>query len=242
MRYVGYARVSTIRQGLSGLGLEAQRAAMAAHVASTGGELIGEYVEVESGGNNDRPQLDQAMRHAARVGGVLLIAKLDRLSRDAWFLLGLQRSGVRFVATDMPHANEMVVGIMALLAQEERKMISRRTREALAAAKVRGVRLGNPKNLTTEGIARGAVAGAAARAAMADEFAARLMQDIRDLGLEGKSLSEIARGLNAAGVLTARGLAAAWTASAVRRVLLRTTVRKTPSFPREEIQSTGIIG
>lgn len=241
MQYVGYARVSTIRQGQSGLGLEAQRAAMTAHVASTSGELVGEYVEVESGANNARPQLDLAMRHAARVGGVLLIAKLDRLSRDAWFLLGLQRSGVRFVAADMPHANEIVVGIMALLAQEEREMISRRTREALAAAKVRGVRLGNPQNLTPEGIARGAVAGAAARAAMADEFAARLRQDVRDLGLEGKSLSEIARGLNAAGVLIARGLAAAWTASAVRRVLLRTTLRQTPSFPRE-IQSAGIIG
>lgn len=223
MRYVGYARVSTIRQGQSGLGLEAQRAAMAAHVASTAGELVGEYVEIESGGNNDRPQLDLAMRHAARIGGVLLIAKLDRLSRDAWFLLGLQRSGVRFVAADMPHANEMVVGFMALLAQEERRMISRRTREALAAAKARGIRLGTPGNLTPEGVARGAAAGAAARATMADEFAARLRHDIRDLGLESMSLSDIARGLNAAGVLTARGLPSAWTASAVRRVFLRTT-------------------
>lgn len=224
MQYVGYARVSTIRQGQSGLGLEAQRAAMTAHVASTSGELVGEYIEIESGANNDRPQLDLAMRHAARVGGVLLIAKLDRLSRDAWFLLGLQRSGVKFIAADMPHANEMVVGIMALLAQEERKMISRRTREALAAAKARGVRLGNPANLTPEGVARGAVAGAAARAIMADEFATRLLLDIRDLGMEGEPLSTIARGLNAAGVLTARGLAGAWTASAVRRVLLRNSL------------------
>lgn len=204
---------------------------MTAHVASTAGELVGEYVEIESGGNNDRPQLDLAMRHAARIGGVLLIAKLDRLSRDAWFLLGLQRSGVRFVAADMPHANEMVVGFMALLAQEERRMISRRTREALAAAKARGIRLGTPGNLTPEGVARGAVAGAATRAIMADEFAVRLRHDIRDLELEGMSLSDIARGLNAAGVLTARGLAGTWTASAVRRVFQRSCPQRATDRP-----------
>lgn len=221
MQYVGYARVSTIRQGQSGLGLEAQRAAMMSYVASSGGELVGEYVEIESGGRNDRPKLEMAMRHAQRIGGVLLIAKLDRLSRDAYFLMGLQRSGVRFIAADMPSANELVVGMMALLAQEERKLISRRTREALAARKARGLPCGTPGNLTADGAARGRSASAAIRSAIADDFSGKVRTHLSDLGLDGLTLTGMAEGLNREGVRTRRGKTGGWTATSVRRILLR---------------------
>lgn len=224
MQYVGYARVSTIRQGQSGLGLEAQRAAMVAYVTSMGGELVGEYVEVESGGRNDRPKLELAMRHAQRSGAILLIAKLDRLSRDAYFLMGLQRAGVRFVAADMPGANELVVGIMALLAQEERKLISRRTKEALAARKARGLKCGTPGNITVEGSARGRIASATARTAAAYDFAVNIHAHLRDLGLEGKTLTGIAEGLNREGVRSRTGKTCSWTATSVRNVLLRVGV------------------
>src|SRR5262245_9804572 len=118
-RYVSYLRVSTDKQGRSGLGLEAQRAAVATYLNGGGSELVAEYVEVESGKENDRPQLQKALKHCEIVGATLIIAKLDRLSRDAHFLLGLQKQGTKFVAADMPEANEMVVGIMALMAQHE---------------------------------------------------------------------------------------------------------------------------
>jgi DNA invertase Pin-like site-specific DNA recombinase len=138
--YVGYYRVSTEKQGKSGLGLEAQQTAVEAFIASKGAnaKLVASFVEVESGKRSDnRPELTKAMEHARLTGSTLLIAKLDRLSRDAHFLLGLQKAGVRFVAADMPEANELVVGIMAVMAQAERKMISTRTRAALAEARMR---------------------------------------------------------------------------------------------------------
>jgi DNA invertase Pin-like site-specific DNA recombinase len=132
--FVSYLRVSTDRQGRSGLGLEAQRKVV--HDFLNGGhwKLIAELVEVESGKREDRPRLTEALSLCRLHNAVLVIAKLDRLSRDAHFLLGLQKAGVRFVAADMPEANEMVVGIMAVVAQAERKMISA-TKAALAAAK-----------------------------------------------------------------------------------------------------------
>ena len=138
--YVGYYRVSTEKQGKSGLGLEAQQTAVEAFIASKGADakLVATFTEVESGKRSDnRPELTKAMEHARLTGATLLIAKLDRLSRDAHFLLGLQKAGVRFVAADMPEANELVVGIMAVIAQAERKMISTRTKAALAEARKR---------------------------------------------------------------------------------------------------------
>lgn len=141
-RYIAYYRVSTARQGKSGLGLEAQRAAVLAYLNGGNWELTAEFCEVESGKTSDRPQLAAALAACRLHRATLVIAKLDRLSRDAAFLLGLQNAGVRFVAVDMPEANELVVGIMACVAQAERKMISDRTKAALAAAKVRGVKLG----------------------------------------------------------------------------------------------------
>ena len=143
-----YFRVSKARQRKSGLGLEAQQAAAAAFVASKGSDakLLKSYVEVESGKRDDtRPKLADAMEHARLTGAVLLIAKRDRLSRDAHFLLGLQKAGVRFIAADMPEANEMVVGLMAVIAQAERKMISKRTTEALGQARKRVAKTGQKK-------------------------------------------------------------------------------------------------
>jgi DNA invertase Pin-like site-specific DNA recombinase len=140
------ARVSTQKQGRSGLGLEAQREAVTVFLNGGNWELIREFKEVESGKAEDnRPELAKALHLCKVTGAKLVIAKLDRLSRNAAFLLGLQNAGVPFVAADMPEANEMVVGILAVIAQAERKMISQRTKAALAAAKRRGVKLGAPR-------------------------------------------------------------------------------------------------
>ena len=146
-RYTPYYRVSTQKQGASGLGLEAQQAAVHTFVADPS-QLLGEFVEIESGKKNQRPQLLAAMAEARRMGSTLLIAKLDRLSRNASFILALRDSGVDFVCCDMPDANTLTVGLFAVLAQHERETISKRTKEALAAKKARGAILGTPANLT----------------------------------------------------------------------------------------------
>lgn len=147
-KFIAYFRVSTARQGKSGLGLEAQRDAVMGHLRSQGGRLLEEFMEVESGKRSDRPELMRAIRRAKVSGARLVIAKLDRLSRNAAFLLALRDSGVRFVAADLPTADETVVGIMAVIAQRERELISQRTKDALAMARRRlaaeGRRLGNP--------------------------------------------------------------------------------------------------
>ncbi len=142
LRLIAYERVSTARQGQSGLGLEAQRKTIDAFAASRGAAVLARFTEVESGRNPDRPELGKAIQLARLTGATLVIAKLDRLSRNAAFLLTLRDSGVRFLACDMPEANDLTAGIMALVAQQEREAISRRTKEALAVAKARGVRLG----------------------------------------------------------------------------------------------------
>ena len=138
MRLVAYHRVSTARQGRSGLGLEAQETAINRLAAERNCEVIAAFTEVESGKVNNRPQLAEALHLAKITGATLAIAKLDRLSRNAAFLLILRDSGVRFIAADMPEANDITVGIMALVAQQEREAIAQRTREALRAAKARG--------------------------------------------------------------------------------------------------------
>ncbi len=145
--YTPYYRVSTQKQGISSLGLEAQQAAVRAFVADPA-QLLGEFIEIESGKKNQRLQLLAAMAEARRVGSTLLIAKLDRLSRNASFILALRDSGVDFVCCDMPDANTLTVGLFAVLAQHERETISKRTKEALAAKKARGAQLGNPQNMT----------------------------------------------------------------------------------------------
>ena len=201
-KFISYLRVSTQRQGKSGLGLEAQRAAVEAFLNGGNWQLVEEHVEVESGKHDhNRPALKRALDACKVYGATLVIAKLDRLSRDAHFLLGLQKAGVKFVAADMPEANEMVVGIMALVAQTERRMISERTKAALQAAKARGVRLGNPTRkpprTTAESIAR----GAATRARQAREFAERLRPVLANL--DHLSANAAAKELHRRGIATA---------------------------------------
>src|SRR5712671_2856281 len=141
-KFVAYYRVSTARQGRSGLGLDAQRQAVADYLNGGTRSLLREFVEVESGKLNTRPELEQALHLCKVTGATLVVAKLDRLSRNAAFLMTLRDSGVQFVAADLPEANTMTVGVMALVAQHEREAISVRTKAALAAAKARGRKLG----------------------------------------------------------------------------------------------------
>ncbi|MDP4301977.1 recombinase family protein [Leptothrix discophora] len=143
-RFVAYVRVSTQQQGASGLGMEAQQAAIAQHVNRCGGELAGEFVEVESGRKTDkqRPQLAAALVLAKKAKATLVIAKLDRLARNVHFISGLMEAGVQFVALDMPEANKLTLHVMAAFAEHEREAISKRTQDALMAAKSRGVELG----------------------------------------------------------------------------------------------------
>ena len=142
--FVTYLRVSTDKQGRSGLGLEAQRAAVAAHAASIGGAVVAEFVEVESGRKSNRAQLAAALAACRGRRAVLLIAKLDRLARNVAFVSRLMEAGVEFVAADMPTVNRLTIHILAAVAEEEARMISARTKAALTAAKARGVKLGNP--------------------------------------------------------------------------------------------------
>ena len=188
-KFVSYLRVSTKRQGESGLGLEAQRKAVTDFLNGGNWQLVEELVEVESGKHDhNRPALHKALEACKVYGATLVIAKLDRLSRDAHFLLGLQKAGVKFIAADMPEANEMVVGIMALVAQAERRMISERTKAALQAAKARGVKLGNPTRLPPKATPETRAKGSATNAEQAqEEHAEATLDRLRDYAvLEGK--------------------------------------------------------
>lgn len=220
-RLVAYERVSTARQGASGLGLEAQRKVIGDFAASRGAEVLARFTEVESGRKADRPELLKALHLAKVTGATLVIAKLDRLSRNAAFLLALRDSGVRFVAVDMPEANDLTVGIMALVAQAEREAISRRTKEALAVAKARGVKLGNPNGAAS--LRRAGKGGAALRAtvsANAAGFAADLAPVLTEIRAAGHaSLREIAAELTARGIRTRRG--GAWNVGNVKGLLER---------------------
>jgi DNA invertase Pin-like site-specific DNA recombinase len=217
--FVAYCRVSTEKQGKSGLGLEAQEAAIQAFL-KPGDELLQPpYVEIESGKRSDRPKLLEAIARCRRTGATLLIAKLDRLSRDAHFLLGLQKAGVRFVAADMPSANELVVGIMALVAQEERRLISERTKVALKAAKARGKKLGGDRGHRPATPPDHAKASEV-RSLKADHAAHAMLPVIRRVQQEVGSLNATAIRLNELGHTTPRG--GAWTATAVKRALART--------------------
>lgn len=207
MKIVAYQRVSTARQGRSGLGLEAQDRAILEHVRSKNAILVGSFTEVESGKVNARPELAKALHLTKVTGATLVIAKLDRLSRNAAFLLALRDSGVRFVAADMPEANDLTVGIMALVAQQEREAIAKRTREALASAKARGVRLGNPNGAEAlRRAGKGNVSSLGSIQANADRHAADLAPVIASLRADGvTSLGALARSLNERGMLTPRG-------------------------------------
>jgi DNA invertase Pin-like site-specific DNA recombinase len=218
-KWISYLRVSTDRQGKSGLGIEAQRHSVAEYLNGGNWKLVKEVVEIETGKNSDRPMLAEAIKACRAYGAKLVIAKLDRLSRDAHFLLGLEKAGIDFVAADMPNANRLTVGIMAMVAEEERRMISKRTKDALAAAKRRGTKLGGDRGVVPSKKAR-ALATAALQA-RADSRAADIAPIIKDMQAAGaESLRAIARGLNDAGIPTPRGQGE-WSAVQVQRVLGR---------------------
>ena len=218
MHFVTYLRVSTDRQGKSGLGLEAQRKAVADHVAGNG-EIAAEYVEIESGTKNDRPQLARALADAKRIGAVLLIAKLDRLARNVAFIANLLESGVEIAAADMPEANRFLLHVMAAVAEHEAQTISDRTRAALNAAKAKGIALGwsMPGRAGEQRLA--AHKGAKRNAQKADQYAGNVLPMIQQIAARGASLRKIADELNIRGIKTAR--AGLWYATTVRNVLAR---------------------
>jgi DNA invertase Pin-like site-specific DNA recombinase len=215
-RWISYLRVSTVKQGKSGLGLEAQRHAVAEFLNGGNWKLIRECVEVESGKKSDRPTLAEALKLCRIHGAKLVIAKLDRLSRDAHFLLGLEKAGVDFVAADMPNANRLTVGIMAMVADEERRMISARTKAALAAAKKRGTVLGGNRGTVPSRAARKlATAAIQARAASRAADLAPIVKELQAAG--AVSLRAIAAGLDDQGIAASRG--GKWSTPSVIRLL-----------------------
>jgi DNA invertase Pin-like site-specific DNA recombinase len=216
-KYVLYYRVSTQRQGRSGLGLEAQQAAVQAFLAGRDAQVIGEYREIESGRKSNRQQLAAAMLMCRMTNSVLLIAKLDRLARDVHFL-GLEKSGIEFVAADMPFANRLTIGIMALVAEEEAKAISARTKAALAARKARDLPLGNIATLRPADRA-GVERAQSAWSKKAADHAAMVLPAIQEMRTSGMSLRATARDLAKRGFTTVRG--GEWTAAQVSAVLRR---------------------
>lgn len=203
------------------MGLEAQRQSIAGFATSRGAEVLGRFTEVESGKNPNRPELTKAIQLARLTGATLVIAKLDRLSRNAAFLLTLRDSGVHFLAVDMPEANDLTVGIMALVAQQEREAISRRTKEALALAKARGLKRENPNGAEAlRRAGKGAVALREAVSANADRFAVQLGPVVEVIRVQGHvSLRRIAAELNLRGMMTRRG--GQWQVSNVRNLIGR---------------------
>lgn len=218
--YIGYARVSTEGQGRSGLGLEAQETTIRRHLRDDDKLLMPIMVEVESGRKAERPVLAAALARCRLVGATLLVAKLDRLARNRAFVGTVLASGVPVEFCDIPASKgatgTFILGIMAEVAQLEAGLISERTRAALAAAKARGVKLGGHKGYVPD-----AALATAQRRQQADTFAARVAPLITEMRDNGASLNAIARSLAEQGVVTPRG--GAWTATAVRNVLARTT-------------------
>ncbi len=218
--YVAYYRVSTDRQGQSGLGLDAQRAAVANYMNGGDWKLLDTFTEVESGRKNDRPELAKALELCRRRRATLVIAKLDRLARNVAFIAGLMDANVDLVAVDMPQANRLTLHIMAAMAEHEARAVSQRTRAALQAAKERGRKLGwsIPSRRGEQALA--SRRGAASTRAMADQFAANVVPVIRDIERAGvATLQGIADALNARGIRTARGRR--WYPSTVKNLLDR---------------------
>ena len=216
---VTYIRVSTSGQGRSGLGIEAQRLALAQFAQAEGFDVAREFVEVETGKGADaldrRPQLKSALAAARRLRCHVAVAKLDRLSRDVHFISGLMAHKVPFLVAELgPDVDPFVLHLFAALAEKERALISTRTRQALSAAKARGITLGNPRLDMARKSAVGAVK------AEADRYAANVLPIIREAQRAGaRTLREIAEALNARGIATARG--GQWYAQSVANILER---------------------
>jgi DNA invertase Pin-like site-specific DNA recombinase len=224
---VAYCRVSTKQQGASGLGMEAQRTAVESYATQHGAKIAALYVEVESGKKSDRPELAKALAHAKRSKATLVVAKLDRLSRNVEFLARVLNAGTEFVACDNPAANRLTLHILAAVAEAEAKAISERTKAALAAAKARGVPLGSARadhwqgneKARKQGAKLGAAASAKVRSKAAIEAYADLLPIMQGFKADGLSLHAIADKLNADGHTTRRGKP--WNPVQVARVLER---------------------
>ncbi len=226
MQIVAYLRVSTARQGASGLGLEAQRASVQGFAAAGGHTIVAELVEVESGGKADRPQLAAALATCRLHRATLVIAKLDRLARNVAFIANLMDGGVDFVACDMPHANRLTLHLLAAIAEHEREMISQRTKAALAAAKARGVRLGNPRGAEhlKWSCKKAAEASATKRRAKAhdhDHVVASMIEELAAAGMN--NASTVTRHLNSRGILSPTGKA--WSRGQTRIMMSRLAQR-----------------
>ncbi|MCA9122913.1 MAG: recombinase family protein [Planctomycetaceae bacterium] len=226
-RIIAYYRVSTKKQGKSGLGLEGQKAAVADYVRQQAGNLISEYLEVETGKSKDRPELLKAIAHAKRSKAKLVVAKLDRLARNVAFTSALMESNVDFVACDNPHANKFTIHILAAVAEHEAEQISQRTKVALAAAKARGVKLGSARpghwegkeGTRQAGLKKARKAAAQAHSEAFNEGYADLFPIVKALHEAGSSLQAIADELNEQGHTTRTGKP--WNRMQVSRVLQR---------------------
>ncbi len=226
--YVAYYRVSTQKQGRSGIGIEAKKEEVQRFIVANGGKVVAEYQEVESGKRADRPQLALALERCRLTRATLCVAKLDRLTRDTGFLAKLRDSRVSFIAVDNPHANALTVTILIAVAEEERRLASVRTKEALAAAKARGVRLGNPLGAAAFG-ARSRAGAKEALKAKADAFAQSLSSIVRPLRDAGLSLHAIAQSLNGEGIVTQCGKG--WRPCGIKRILERLERITNPQAP-----------
>ena len=216
-RFVAYVRVSTKQQGASGLGLAAQRDIIKTFAQQSGGAVIAEFIEVETGKGrkgNDRPELAKALRLAKKEGATLLVGKLDRLSRNLAFVARLIESGADFRAADCPHADRTMTQMLAVMAEWEARQISKRTREALGAAKAKGTRLGNPRinDINHQ--------GRKVQADKAQQTAETLADIVLPLHRQGRSLRFIASRLAEQGIKTTRG--GTWSASHIRNIIKRT--------------------
>ena len=215
LRYIAYYRVSTQRQGRSGLGLEAQQKAVKDRLAGFA-PLLAEYIEIESGTRTDRPKLAEALAACRLHKAILIIAKLDRLARNVAFVSNLMEAGVDFEAVDHPTVNRLTIHILAAVAEHEARMISERTRSALAAAKARGVKLGGYRG--RPGTAADCSKARLARSKKAANRAADLIPTIKALQASGvSSLRSIASELNRMSIAASRG--GTWSAGQVGRVL-----------------------
>ena len=204
LKYVSYLRVSTVRQGVSGLGLEAQREIIKKHL--NGNEPLAEYVEVESGRKKDRPKLKEALARCKKENAILIVAKLDRLARNVSFLSNLLESEIEIVFCDFPQANKMVLHILSAISQYEAELSASRTKQALAAKKSRGYKLGNPEHLLEkhEQAIKNSVATNKAKA-MNNPNNKRAIALLKILMKENKSYRQMAEALNSQGFVTAKG-------------------------------------
>lgn len=213
-KFVVYFRVSTARQGASGLGLDAQRASVAQYLAAVSGEVVAEFEEVESGRKSDqaRPELAKALAECKKTGARLLVAKLDRLARNVHFVSGLMQSKVKFVACDLPEANDLTIHVMAAFAEHEAKRIGERTRDALAAARERGVELGKSGSANLK-------RNIEERKDAADAFAERMRREVRGMQAEGMTVAAMVKELNEKGITASGG--GRWQSAQLGRVIAR---------------------